>query len=88
MDQVLSGAGDPDAGEAESVDRLLELNIVGSPDECVERLCELAELTGVRHVICGFEGVGHLDGTLASMRRFAAEVAPRVRASLGAEVRS
>lgn len=85
-DQLLSGAGDPDAGEAESVERLLELNVLGTPDECVESLCELAELTGVRHVICGFEGVGDLEGTLGSMRRFAGEVAPRVRERVGAEV--
>lgn len=82
-EQILSGGGDPDAGERATIERLLDLNIIGTPEECVERLTELVVTTGVRHFVIGFEGVADRDRAIESMRRFAQEVMPAVRRRVG-----
>jgi len=85
-DQILAGAGDPDAGERATLERLLDLNLIGTPEQCVERIVELVEITGVEHFVVGFEGVGDRERALESMRRFAEEVVPQVRAQVGIEI--
>jgi alkanal monooxygenase alpha chain len=81
-DQLLAGAGDPDAGERDALERLLDLNLVGTPEHCVERILELVETTGIEHFVVGFEGTGEPERTLQSMRRFAEEVIPQVQERL------
>lgn len=75
-DQLLSGEGDSDAGEEAAVERLLDLNMIGTAEEVVTRLQDIAEATGVNHVICGFEAAGPQDSTVEAMRRFAGDVMP------------
>lgn len=81
-EQILAGSGDPDAGERAALERLLDLNLVGTPEHCVDRIVELVETTGIRHFIVGFEGVGDRERILQSMRRFTEEVVPQVRAQV------
>jgi alkanal monooxygenase alpha chain len=85
-DQVLAGEGDPDAGERATLERLLDLNLIGTPDECVEKIQDIFETTGVRHFVVGFEGAGDRARTLESMRRFAQEVIPRAQEGVGARI--
>jgi alkanesulfonate monooxygenase SsuD/methylene tetrahydromethanopterin reductase-like flavin-dependent oxidoreductase (luciferase family) len=82
-DQILAGDGDPDAGERAALERLLDLNLVGTPDQVADRIVGLFEATGVRHLVVGFEGTGDRELALESMRRFADEVMPQVRARIG-----
>lgn len=60
------------------VDRTLRLNPVGTAEECVERLSRTLAVTGIRHVICGFEGASEQELALQSMKRFQADVIPFV----------
>ncbi len=82
-DEILSGGGDAEQGERDKLERLLELNLIGTPEYCIERIVELVETTGVRHFIVGFEGTGDKERTLQAMKRFAQEVIPQVRAQVG-----
>lgn len=68
----------------EDVDKLLRINPVGSPESCAERLQQVVDETGVRHFICGFEAPADQKKAMASMARFAEEVAPLIRAPGGA----
>lgn len=65
------------------VQRALRLNPVGNVSVCVERLHEIAELTGLKHFICGFENLGATEPVLESMRLFMHEVAPAVEKLVG-----
>jgi alkanal monooxygenase alpha chain len=82
-DEILKGGGDADEGLRASVEHLLDLNIIGTPEQCIERIEELADSTGVRHIVLGFEGVADRERVLESMRRFAHEVLPAIH-DLGA----
>jgi alkanal monooxygenase alpha chain len=82
-DQILAGAGDPDAGERATLERLLDLNLIGTAEQCAGRIVELVETTGINHFVVGFEGAGEKPEVLDSMRRFAREVVPMVEAHVG-----
>jgi len=61
-------------------DKVLRMNPIGSVEECVARLQHIVDMTGVRHLVCGFEVIGpDRERVLRSMRRFAREVIPRIR---------
>ena len=63
----------------ERVDRDLVSNPVGSVQECVDRLSQTIEITGVKHYMFGFEAVeGGAAPTLESMQRFKEEVLPKI----------
>jgi alkanal monooxygenase alpha chain len=68
-----------EASPAKIVDLMMQVNPVGTPERCVERLQELRELTGIRHYIVGFEGPDSFEATTTSMRRFGAEVVSKLR---------
>lgn len=63
----------------EYTDLLCSLHPVGSPADCLARLRAGVERTGIRHVIAMVEGTGDRDRTLVTVRRFGAEVLPRLR---------
>ncbi|MGW4365711.1 LLM class flavin-dependent oxidoreductase [Nocardia takedensis] len=62
-----------------SVDKLLDLNPVGTVGECVDKLGSLAEDTGIGHFMCGFEGPAEEGPVIEAMWRFAEEVAPQLQ---------
>lgn len=53
------------------------IQIVGTPDECIQQIAELQSLTGMDHLIADFSygGMPHEDGEL-NMRLFAEKVMP------------
>ncbi len=55
----------------------VKIQIVGTPDECIQQIAELQSLTGTDHVIADFSygGMPHEEGEL-NMRLFADRVAP------------
>ena len=59
----------------------------GGPDTVVEKLESLRDETGVNNIICwmNFGGLPH-DAVLRSMRLFAEEVMPKLRAPAAAPV--
>src|SRR5512140_2862936 len=59
-----------------------EVCIFGDPDHCIERLRELTEATGARHILGTFNFITlPQDVCVESMNRFATEVMPRLRSS-------
>jgi alkanesulfonate monooxygenase SsuD/methylene tetrahydromethanopterin reductase-like flavin-dependent oxidoreductase (luciferase family) len=58
-------------------DTYVRIQIVGTPDDCVEQIAELRRLTGLGHLVCefGYGGLPHHEAEL-QMRLFAAEVMP------------
>jgi alkanal monooxygenase alpha chain len=78
---VFRADGNVDKAEEDIVERLLDINIVGSPSECVARIEEIREATRVEHFVCGFDGLGASDAVVENMRRFAHEVIPALRGS-------
>jgi alkanesulfonate monooxygenase SsuD/methylene tetrahydromethanopterin reductase-like flavin-dependent oxidoreductase (luciferase family) len=65
-----AGAKDPRA----VVDRMLSLNLVGTPARCRDRLTEICETTGIRHFIFGFDANAPGPDTRRAMERFRREV--------------
>lgn len=64
----------------ERIERDFQLNPVGSVQHCVDVLSKTAEVTGVKHFICGFEAVSAKKGpVLESMQMFKEEVIPKVQ---------
>jgi alkanesulfonate monooxygenase SsuD/methylene tetrahydromethanopterin reductase-like flavin-dependent oxidoreductase (luciferase family) len=55
---------------------LCELHPIGSPQQCIDRLCASAERTGIRHVIMLVEGTGDRDRSLENVTRLGSEVLP------------
>ena len=55
----------------------MKIQIVGTPDDCIQQIAELRALTGTDHIIADFSygGMPHEDGEL-NMRLFADRVAP------------
>jgi len=55
----------------------VKIQIVGTPDDCVQQVFELQQLTGTDHIVCDFSygGMPHEQGEL-NMRMFASEVMP------------
>ena len=58
----------------------VDIQIVGTPDDCIQQLRELRRLTGTDHVVCDFSygGMPHEEGEL-NMRLFANRVLPVVQ---------
>jgi len=55
----------------------VKIQIVGTPDDCIQQMAELRALTGTDHMIADFSygGMPHEDGEL-NMRLFADRVIP------------
>lgn len=56
-----------------------DANPVGTPEQCVQRLEELIDITGIRHIVIAIEGANKTDVILRNIERFATEVFPNVR---------
>ena len=69
----------PSRDPAAYTDLLCSMHPVGSPDQCVARLHESAERTGIGHVIMMVEGGGSRDRTLANIERLGTQVLPALR---------
>ncbi len=56
------------------------IQIVGTPDDCIQQIAELRRLTGTDHIVCDFSygGMPHEEGEL-NMRMFATEVMPTLQ---------
>ena len=61
-------------------DFYVKIQIVGTPDDCIQQLAELQNLTGSDHMVCDFSygGMPHEDGVL-NMRLFADRVLPVIQ---------
>ncbi len=70
--------------DAESRKKMTEfyvnIQIVGTPDDCIQQIGELQRLTGTDHIVCDFSygGMPHEEGEL-NMRMFATEVMPTLQ---------
>jgi alkanesulfonate monooxygenase SsuD/methylene tetrahydromethanopterin reductase-like flavin-dependent oxidoreductase (luciferase family) len=70
--------------DAESRKKMTEfyvnIQIVGTPDDCIQQIGELQRLTGTDHIVCDFSygGMPHHEGEL-NMRMFAAEIMPTLQ---------
>mgnify|MGYP002629854947 CR=1 FL=1 len=55
----------------------VDIQIVGTPQDCIEQIAELQRLTGTDHIVCDFSygGMPHHEGEM-NMRRFAESVMP------------
>lgn len=73
-DQTVLGGGGVDA----AIDKILDLNPVGTPEDCAGRINEIAERTGVRHFALGFEAAFDRSRTIENMERFLKEVVPLI----------
>lgn len=73
---AIDGKHRPSRNVAEYVEFLARTHPVGSADHCVETIRRTVEVTGIRHLLVLVEGTGR---TLETIRRFGAEVLPRVR---------
>jgi alkanal monooxygenase alpha chain len=71
---ILRGEWNPE----DRCERILQLSPTGSREECIERLQHMIDITGIRHLILGFEALGDTPMILDSMQRFMQEVAPQV----------
>ncbi len=58
----------------------VNIQIVGTPEDCKEKIAELQRLTGTDHIVCDFSygGMPHEQGEL-NMRMFATEVMPTLQ---------
>ncbi|MCY3568216.1 MAG: LLM class flavin-dependent oxidoreductase [Chloroflexi bacterium] len=54
---------------------------IGPPERVIEWFEEFSAVTGARNVALHMEPLGETDSTLRSIRRFASDVAPRLRAA-------
>lgn len=75
----VDGRPPPRRDIGEYVDFLCGAHPVGSADLCVERIERTVARTGLRHLILMVEGAGDQARTLENIRRFGAEVLPRLR---------
>ena len=76
MAKTYSKMKDPEARK-KMTEFYVKIQIVGTPDECVQQMFELQQLTGTDHIVCDFSygGMPHEQGEL-NMRMFASEVMP------------
>jgi alkanesulfonate monooxygenase SsuD/methylene tetrahydromethanopterin reductase-like flavin-dependent oxidoreductase (luciferase family) len=65
------------AARAKATEFYVSIQIVGSPDDCLQKIAELKRLTGLDHLICEFAwgGLPHEEAE-TNMRLFASEVLP------------
>ena len=70
---------DPEA-RSKMTEFYVGIQIVGTPDDCIQQLAELRRLTGTEHVVCDFSygGMPREDGEL-NMRLFADEAMPTLQ---------
>ncbi|HEX8306830.1 MAG TPA: LLM class flavin-dependent oxidoreductase [Allosphingosinicella sp.] len=54
-------------------------NPIGSPQECIDKLCATVEATGITRFALGFEAAGKREAVMESMELFTSEVIPHVR---------
>jgi alkanesulfonate monooxygenase SsuD/methylene tetrahydromethanopterin reductase-like flavin-dependent oxidoreductase (luciferase family) len=59
-------------------ERLCTIGVLGTPDECVERLLAGARRTGIDHVVLMVEGTGDRAKTLDAIARIGADVLPHL----------
>ena len=61
-------------------DVYVKIQIVGSPDECIDQIAELRKLTGLDHLVCefGYGGLPH-EQAEQNMRLFADKVLPTLK---------
>lgn len=78
---ALEHDGDIDRANRQHTENVLNLNVIGTPQQCIDHLGTLMEVTGVRHVLAGFEGHGQRGPVSDNMRRFAEEVMPVLNAT-------
>lgn len=66
-----------DAARQKATEFYVKIQIVGTPDDCIQQIAELRALTGTEHVIADFSygGMPHEEGEL-NMRLFADRVVP------------
>jgi alkanesulfonate monooxygenase SsuD/methylene tetrahydromethanopterin reductase-like flavin-dependent oxidoreductase (luciferase family) len=66
-----------DAARQKATEFYVKIQIVGTPDDCIQQIAELRSLTGTDHIIADFSygGMPHEDGEL-NMRLFADRVVP------------
>ena len=76
MTKTYSKMKDPSFRE-KATDFYVKIQVVGTPDECLQQLAELRRLTGLDHLVTefGFGGMPHEQAEL-SMRLFADRVVP------------
>jgi hypothetical protein len=76
MTKTYSKMKDPSFRE-KATDFYVKIQVVGTPDDCLQQLAELRRLTGLDHLVTefGFGGMPHEQAEL-SMRLFADRVAP------------
>jgi alkanesulfonate monooxygenase SsuD/methylene tetrahydromethanopterin reductase-like flavin-dependent oxidoreductase (luciferase family) len=65
------------AARAKATEFYVSIQIVGTPDDCLQKITELQRLTGLDHLICEFAwgGLPHEEAE-TNMRLFATEVLP------------
>ena len=58
----------------------VNIQIVGTPDDCIQQMAELQRLTGTDHIVCDFSygGMPHEEGEM-NMRMFATDVMPTLQ---------
>jgi alkanesulfonate monooxygenase SsuD/methylene tetrahydromethanopterin reductase-like flavin-dependent oxidoreductase (luciferase family) len=61
----------------QATDFFVKIQVVGTPDDCLQQLAELRRLTGLDHLVTefGYGGMPHEDAEL-NMRLFADRVVP------------
>ena len=66
-----------DSARQKMTEFYVKIQIVGTPDDCIEQVRELRALTGTDHIVCDFSygGMPHEDGEL-NMRLFADRCLP------------
>jgi alkanesulfonate monooxygenase SsuD/methylene tetrahydromethanopterin reductase-like flavin-dependent oxidoreductase (luciferase family) len=60
-----------------ATDFYVKIQVVGTPDDCIQQIAELHKLTGMDHLVgeFGYGGMPHEDAQL-NMRMFAEKVMP------------
>jgi alkanesulfonate monooxygenase SsuD/methylene tetrahydromethanopterin reductase-like flavin-dependent oxidoreductase (luciferase family) len=82
MAKTFSKLKDEDARQ-KMTDFYVKIQIVGTPNDCIEQVRELRTLTGTDHIVSDFSygGMPHEDGEL-NMRLFATQVMPTLQRDL------
>ncbi len=67
-----------------ATDFYVKIQVVGTPDDCIQQIAELHKLTGMDHLVgeFGYGGMPHEDAQL-NMRMFAERVMPVLQRDLG-----
>ncbi|PRP98262.1 Alkanal monooxygenase alpha chain [Enhygromyxa salina] len=68
-----------DTAISKVVDNLLRLNAIGTPEDAIETIQHVIDVTGVKRVVVGFEAIGDRDRVLESMKLFDEQVRPHIR---------